>query len=191
MEKITFEDGTLVTGAYVTINGVDYPVQMPVYSGSTPLSAETLNQLQENVEDAIKEKNIITISAYRINVTTSTPYEQVTIPMTIRSSTGDKLTVSNNKIKIGSEVSKVKVGGYACFRADKDVERYLTIRKNGGEFDNAVISQHTANQFTTHSIPSGLINVTLNDEIDLGIAFSLSNVTAYIVYSQLTVEVVE
>lgn len=54
MEKIEFENGELVTGAYVTINGIDYPVQMPIYTGSTPLSAETFNQMQENIEEAIE-----------------------------------------------------------------------------------------------------------------------------------------
>ena len=56
MEKIQFENGQLITGAYVTIDGIDYPVQMPIYTGSTPLSAETLNQLQDNIEEAIEEK---------------------------------------------------------------------------------------------------------------------------------------
>lgn len=44
-----FENGTLVKGAYVTIDGVDYEVYMPEYSGNTPLSAETFNKMQEDI----------------------------------------------------------------------------------------------------------------------------------------------
>lgn len=44
-----FENGTLVKGAYVTIDGVDYEVHMPEYSGNTPLSAETFNKMQEDI----------------------------------------------------------------------------------------------------------------------------------------------
>lgn len=44
-----FENGTLVKGAYVTINGVNYDVHMPEYTGKTPLSAETFNKMQEDI----------------------------------------------------------------------------------------------------------------------------------------------
>ena len=54
MQKIEFENGELVTGAYVEINGTNYPVHMPVYSGNTPLSAEIFNQMQDNMEEGIK-----------------------------------------------------------------------------------------------------------------------------------------
>ena len=44
-----FEDGILVKGAYVVINGVKYEVHMPEYSGNTPATAENLNKAQEDV----------------------------------------------------------------------------------------------------------------------------------------------
>ena len=44
-----FEDGTLVKGAYVVINGVELDVHMPEYSGNTPVTAENLNKAQEDV----------------------------------------------------------------------------------------------------------------------------------------------
>lgn len=43
-----FEDGTLVKNGYVTINGVEYPVTMPEYSGNTPITAENLNMMQRD-----------------------------------------------------------------------------------------------------------------------------------------------
>lgn len=44
-----FENGTLVKGAYVVIDGVEYEVHMPKYSGNTPCSAENLNKMQEDI----------------------------------------------------------------------------------------------------------------------------------------------
>lgn len=55
MNKINFENGTLIEPAKVTINGVTYNVVPEEWSTNTPLSAETLNQLQSNVESAIND----------------------------------------------------------------------------------------------------------------------------------------
>lgn len=43
---INFQDGELVKGAYVVIDGKEYKVHMPRYSGKTPLSSENLNKMQ-------------------------------------------------------------------------------------------------------------------------------------------------
>ena len=46
---VNFEDGTLVKGAYVLIDGVEHPVIMPQYSGKTPLSSENMNKIQNDI----------------------------------------------------------------------------------------------------------------------------------------------
>lgn len=58
---VNFEDGILVEGAYVEINGIKYPVVMPQYSGNTPITSENLNKLQndlkadiDNIEEIIE-----------------------------------------------------------------------------------------------------------------------------------------
>ena len=56
MEKINFENGQLLEGAYVTINGVKHDIVKAKYTGKTPISAFVLNALQENIEQAIEEK---------------------------------------------------------------------------------------------------------------------------------------
>lgn len=53
MNKIPFQNGTMVNAGYVEIDGQRYPTVEPEYSGTTPLSAQNLNTLQDNVEDAI------------------------------------------------------------------------------------------------------------------------------------------
>ena len=53
MDKIPFQDGTKISSAKVTIDGVDYPVTPARYTGATPLSSTVLNTMQDNIEDAI------------------------------------------------------------------------------------------------------------------------------------------
>lgn len=54
MEKIPFENGTLVTSSKVIINEVEYEVRPAEYTGETPLNAGNLNQMQDNIEEAIE-----------------------------------------------------------------------------------------------------------------------------------------
>jgi len=56
MEKINFQNGTLISKAKVTIDNAVYEVEPEEYEGTTPLSAEVLNQMQDNIENAIEEK---------------------------------------------------------------------------------------------------------------------------------------
>ena len=53
MQKINWQNGTLVSPAKVEIGGVIYNVTPEQLSGNTPLSAENLNQMQDNIEAAI------------------------------------------------------------------------------------------------------------------------------------------
>lgn len=56
---VNFEDGTLVTGAYVEIEGIQYPVVMPVYSGNTPITAENLNKSQQDILNLLSSSSIV------------------------------------------------------------------------------------------------------------------------------------
>ena len=53
MKKIPFEDGTKTQEAYVTINEQNYQVTPAVWTGKTPLKAQNLNKMQDNIEEAI------------------------------------------------------------------------------------------------------------------------------------------
>lgn len=53
---VNFEDGELVKGAYVIIDGKEYEVHMPQYSGETPLSPENLNKVQNDLNETITEQ---------------------------------------------------------------------------------------------------------------------------------------
>ena len=53
---VEWEDGQLVQVPYVEINGTRYPVVMPEYSGNTPMTAENLNKMQNDLSDKINEE---------------------------------------------------------------------------------------------------------------------------------------
>ncbi len=59
MIRIKFKNGTLLSKAKVTINGTIYEVEPEEYEGETPLSAEILNEVQDNIEESINGKKIL------------------------------------------------------------------------------------------------------------------------------------
>lgn len=78
MNKISFEDGTLVTAGYVTIEGQNYEVNEAVYEGNTPLSAFNLNKMQDNIE---KDINSTKEHKYKLVLTNAVEAgENITIP---------------------------------------------------------------------------------------------------------------
>ena len=88
--------------AYTKINWENLP------STNTPVNATNLNHMDQGIYDA-NDKNIITaktLSDYTIQ-TTDTVEDVKTF--SLYNSVGNKLTIENGAIKIGSGVSKVKV----------------------------------------------------------------------------------
>lgn len=59
---IVFQNGTLVSNAKVEVGGTIYDVTPAEYEGTTPLSANNLNQLQTNLYDYVDEENLIIYS---------------------------------------------------------------------------------------------------------------------------------
>lgn len=55
LDRIGWQNGTLVSKAKVEINGQIYEVEPEEYSGTTPLSAENLRQMETNEEEAINK----------------------------------------------------------------------------------------------------------------------------------------
>ena len=55
LDRIGWQDGTLVSKAKVEVNGVIYDVEPEQYSGQTPLSSANLKKMEENTEKAINE----------------------------------------------------------------------------------------------------------------------------------------
>lgn len=79
MNKINFQNGTLVSKAKVTIGGTVYEVEPAEYEGTTPLNAENLNQIQTNAENSINtvQSNLNTTNQNIENLTTYSTEEKV------------------------------------------------------------------------------------------------------------------
>lgn len=54
-ERINWEDGTQVKGAYVEIDGTRYPVVMPTYNCNTPITATNLNIMDKGIYNLSKK----------------------------------------------------------------------------------------------------------------------------------------
>lgn len=57
LSRIGWQNGTLVSKAKVEIGGTIYEVDPEEYSGTTPLTAENLTQMETNTENAINVVN--------------------------------------------------------------------------------------------------------------------------------------
>ena len=75
MKKIPFEDGTKTQEAYVTIDEQNYQVTPAVWTGTTPLKAQNLNKMQDNIEEAIniQQANVTLSSTVNANTNYALP----------------------------------------------------------------------------------------------------------------------
>lgn len=55
MQKISFQDTTILKKPYIDFNGIEYEVQDGSYDGGTDLNASTFNTMQNNIETAIND----------------------------------------------------------------------------------------------------------------------------------------
>ena len=114
MNKIPFEDGTKTQEAYVTIDEQNYQVTPAVWTGTTPLKAQNLNKMQDNIEEAIniQQANVTLNSTVNANTNYTLPtgmyYEVVNDSLEINYC-GSKLIkgVDYNEIGNAGEVSNM------------------------------------------------------------------------------------
>ncbi len=155
------------------------------------LSKEILMQLQDNIENAINDKNIMTRHINRQNITISSGWGTTDIPLSSENSIGDKLTSVLNGIRIGAGVSKVLVScqfeGIGHTGADGD--KSIGIEQNGAVVGGAYQSGDVTGGYMSSSITPILLNVSEGDIFSLSISSGGSG-TFEILGGRLTVEVV-
>lgn len=71
MNKIPFEDGVKTQEAYVTIDGQNHQVTPAVWTGTTPLKAQNLNKMQDNIEEAINVQRATVTLSSTVNANTN------------------------------------------------------------------------------------------------------------------------
>ena len=114
MNKIPFEDGTKTQEAYVTIDEQNYQVTPAVWTGTTPLKAQNLNKMQDNIEEAIniQQANVTLNSTVNANTNYTLPtnmYYEVGNDSLEINYCGSKLIkgVDYNEVGTAGEVSNV------------------------------------------------------------------------------------
>lgn len=152
------------------------------------ISAENLNTLQNNIEDAINDKNIITAS-FNTNYTiaTSDTYEKVKLDTSV--SVGDKLTLTNDGgIKIGAGISKIKASANINFQTIASGVKNIGIFKN-----DTNIFQNITNisERTTLVLSPIVFDVKENDIIYLELIGTKNDVIRRsMAFSNITLEVI-
>lgn len=134
-------------------------------------STSATNALSANQGRVLNEKfsrNIIT--AYPTQQIISITGRSQVIPLDGSEIVGNKLTLVNNKIKIGSNVSTIKISA-SVFYQDYDTSvAYLfpEIRKNQNKIARAISSRMAdVTRYQSVAIPEFIISVEENDLIDL------------------------
>ena len=125
MNKIPFEDGVKTQEAYVTINEQNYQVTPAVWTGKTPLKAQNLNKMQDNIEEAINiQRAIVTLNT---TVNANTNY---TLPTGMYYEVGnDSLEINycGNKLIKGVDYNEVGTAG--------DVSNTIQFTDSVGDLD--------------------------------------------------------
>ena len=108
LDRIGWQDGTLVSKAKVEVNGVIYDVEPEQYSGQTPLSSANLKKMEENTEKAINEvdtelNNEITNKGKWVKLATTTS----TTAQTLTTESLSKFTAIVLQVTVSNDENRV------------------------------------------------------------------------------------
>ena len=167
---------------------------------NTPINATNLNKLQENIEEEINKTNELNyISCGSDGTEPYTAYGWEDIPTTTEAlKIGEKLTLENGVVKIGTGISYVKVSGFAIINVTNNnnsnaYEYMVNVRKNeDGVIHNRIGIGAGETQQTIFIIPETIISVTQGDIIKLSSYSTSGQLTRSIqVGARLNVEVIK
>lgn len=172
-------------------------------AGGTPLSAENLNQMQDNIEKAINEnteaishrQNIITAKGASSGDTLA-PSDGAKIELENAISVGTKLTLENGGVKIGANIKKIMLSATTTFTSGQASQHSLVIYKNNNSLENRIARTILNNgsgvdsQATINIIPQIIDNIAEGDILYVYVSTSIEK-SASNPLTMLTVEVIE
>ncbi len=142
-------------------------------TGAIPLNPKILNQMQDNIETSIEEINTKVKGKTILSVKLADDYSPVKeqyceINTWVENvKTGNKLSVTAGKIKVGQGVSKLRISGVFGANATGNERYYFWTRKNGVNVGTWVV-EDVLNIYSP--IPfEQLIEVEENDIISVAI----------------------
>lgn len=185
---------TLITTEATTRGNADSALETSI--GNEATTRQSVDSDLQSQINAIENRGIL--MAKLINNVTISGNEgewiYYDIPVEHWISTGSGLTVSNNKIVIGSGISKIKVSAKAnisCASAGVYNYRYFIIKH--GDFNNCISSKLiTVGESCTLTIPNELMGVSEGNVISLSLTCCKDDIV-YADYdgTYITVEVIE
>jgi microcystin-dependent protein len=162
MNKINFQNGTKVSDAKVTIDGTDYTVTPASYSGTTPVSASNLNQLQTYIEQAIADITLPVgvVQAYA-GATAPTGFLLCDGSAISRSTYSDLFNIIGTTYGVGDGSTTFNLPdlrGKHPMGYDSTQTEFNTLNKTGGEKKHTL----TINQIPAHDHSISHVAVGLN-----------------------------
>jgi hypothetical protein len=168
-------------------NDEDYTMIVQNGENKKITKENAFNDINEEINTKT-QRHVITVQLENNFSKTIADYE--TLPFTVETKAGTKLTLSNNSVIIGSGVSKIKVSAKASFNTIATSGlKWLTIFKN-----NDAVSPNPRNLSARDMIYATevLVSVNENDIITVKVNGTINDVIrGGIGYTYLTVEVVE
>ena len=142
-------------------------------NGTAPyISATNLNQMQDNIENAIK-KDILTVKAVSDQSIINNSFTKI-IFGTAYSVVGTQLALKNNHIIIGEDISYVKVSCNIWAEAYEG-NTFLRLLKNNEAFAHTIVPAKDNEAWRGITISPILLSVSKGDEISAEIQFSVAN----------------
>lgn len=157
---------------------------------SPDLSAETLNAMQQNIEDAIENKNIIMVKTSGNSIITEMTEKKLWLENS--EVLGNKLNLdsSNSEIVIGEGVSKILISAhFQGIISQVDTSATIRIKKNNSSIiTEACCTLDTRYRFV--SIAPHLIEVSPGDTISMSFYGAMNQTVTFRDYV-ITVKVVK
>lgn len=165
-----------------------------VVDGLTSTSAtDALSAKQGKVLNEKIKSKLITAKVIRQNIDVPTEWAIAKIPINSNIQIGNKFTVSNNAVKIGSGITKVLVSAHCGAISFQDVagDKQFLIYKNEDAVSDAYVGfENNVAHWATADISPFLLEVQQNDLISLRLISGQAG-SVEILPGHLTVEVVE
>lgn len=166
-----------------------------IYSNITNINSN-INTINSNITN-LQEKNILKAVLITDNtqLTSTTDYQTLEIPISQDLKIGNRLSCSNNKVIIGTNVNHIKISGACIIQNSSQANLHgFVVRRNNTELvsDYKTLTSTSYNDF---QIPTAIYEVETGDEISIGIYLNMQgNSTTIKKYARSTflqVEVVD
>lgn len=190
MDKIPFVDGTKTQEAYVTVNEQNYQVNPAVWTGTVPLSAQNLNKMQDNIDNAKAEKSELN------NLVSEVDSLTLQVEDKADQSDLDEITsnMTNQLLNIKSDITDLQTKEVLLFEGNATAGQTITLNDdftkyrflyivngNSSQDWNGVMIGSTINSSNEMYFTKGFVNSSKNSQIHIATLKKISNTQLQVV----------